>query len=214
MRILAQFISWVFMPLFMPLYALGIALYVPSNQDYIFNVDCLYTLPDQGKWGLLSIFFIFCTALPGISFILLQRWGAIETIEMETRKERGLPILIMFAYCVALYALFIIKLGPGTISKFALALPLSGAIVTGLFYFLNRWRKVSIHAAGVGILTGFIFAYVAQHLQYEFWVLAFVVIVSGLVMSARLYLEKHSLLEMVVGWFTGTLITFAVNYFY
>lgn len=214
MRVLAEVISWVFMPLLMPLYALSLALFVPSNQDYFFNLDCLYTLDPEKKWGLMYMFFVFCVAAPGVSFILLQRKKVITSIEMEERKERSIPIIIMLAYCLALYLLFIIKVGPGSISKFVLALPLSGVCVTAIFFFLNRWKKVSIHAAGTGIATGFILAYILHHVQYELWMFSLTILISGLVMSARLYLEKHTLLEMVLGWLTGTLITFAINYFY
>jgi membrane-associated phospholipid phosphatase len=33
-------------------------------------------------------------------------------------------------------------------------------------------------------------------------------------MTARLYLEKHTMLEVIIGWFTATIITFTVNYLY
>jgi hypothetical protein len=40
------------------------------------------------------------------------------------------------------------------------------------------------------------------------------ILLSGIVMTARSYLQKHTMQELVIGWFTGTLLTFAVNYFY
>ena len=214
MRVVAQITSWVFMPLFMPMYALLAAMFIPSNQDYLFNMDCLYTLGMEKKWGLIYMFFVFSVAAPGISFILLQRRKMIASIEMEERKERSLPILIMLAYCLALYLLFIVKVGPGNISKFVLALPLSGVCVTVVYYFLNRWKKISIHSGAAGIAAGFILAYILHHVEYQLWMLSLFVFISGLVMTARIYLEKHTLFETLLGWFTGSLITFAVNFFY
>ena len=214
MRILSEVISWVFMPLFMPIYALALVMFVPSNQDYFFNIDCLFTLSLSGKFALLYWFFVFSVAMPGISFIILQRTKVIGSLELEERRERSIPIVIMLTYCLALYLLFVFKVGHGYISKFAFSLPLSGVCVTAIFFFLNRWKKVSIHAGAAGILTGFILACILQHIEYQLWMFTLAIVISGLVLTARLYLEKHTLLELVIGWLTGTLITFGVNYFY
>ena len=214
MKSIFQAISWVFLPLLMPIYALLLVMYVPSNQDYIFNQDCMYLLPDEAKNAILYMFLIFCVVAPGISFIMLERRKIIATIEMETTKERSIPIIVMFLYCLMLYVLFIVKSGESVLPKFVYALPLSGAIVTAVYFFLNRWKKISIHGAGAGILFGFILAYVLQHEEYELWMFALTLIISGLIMTARLYLQKHTFFEVVFGWIIGLIITFGVNYFY
>lgn len=214
MTAVARAISWIFLPLFMPLYALLLVMYVPSNQDYIFNYDCLYTLAPAQKWGLIYMFGVFCTIAPGASYIALYRTKIISTIEMDDRRERSIPIAIMLFYCLALYGVFMVKLGPGLVSKFVLDLPLAGAVVTTSFLIINRWTKISIHAGAAGIVTGFILAYILQHAEYQLWMLALALFVSGLIMSARMYLGKHTMTEVLAGWFTGTLITFAINYYY
>lgn len=213
MKITAQIISWVFVPLLMPIYGLVLAMFIPSNQDYFFNVDCLYTLPLSAKWALLYMFTIFGFIAPGVSLLILRRRKIISTIEIDDRRERGIPIIIMLVYCLILYFLFRIKT-EAQLPKFVYALPLSGAFVTSVFFFMNRWRKVSIHAGGAGILVGFILAYFLQHIEYQFWILPAAIIASGLVISARLYLQKHTLVEVLVGWFTAAIITFVVNYYY
>ena len=120
----------------------------------------------------------------------------------------------MLAYCLILYIFLVLKAGNSGVPRFIFSLPLSGVFVTLVFYFLNKWKKVSIHAAGAGILTGFILAYILYQVEYELWVLIFSILISGLVMSARLYLKKHTLFEVVFGWIIATVITFGVNYFY
>ncbi len=213
MKIFAQAVSWIFVPLLMPIYALLLTLFVPANQDYLMNLDCLYMLPVQSKWALIYMFFIFCVAAPGVSFYMLLRRKVIGSIEMETTKERNIPIVIMFLYCTVLFVM--LHVGNAVIlSKFIYALPLSGMLVTLTFVFLNRWKKISIHAASSGILVGFLLAYILLHEEYQLWILSLSIFISGLVISARLYLGKHSFLELIVGWFTGVFITFIVNYFY
>ena len=76
------------------------------------------------------------------------------------------------------------------------------------------WKKVSLHAGGMGIMSGFLIAYAVEMQGISDVDYPLAIIASGLVMSARVYLEKHTLLEVVIGWFTGTFVTFAVNYYY
>lgn len=214
MEVFSKVVSWVFLPLLMPIYALLLVMFVPSNQDFFYNEDCMYTIALPAKKALLYMFGIFCVVAPGISFILLQRRKVIESIEMENRKERNIPIIIMLIYCLVLYFLFLVKANGAIIPKFVFSLPLSGVFVTSAFFFLNKWRKVSIHAGGAGILTGFILAYILLHVEYELWMLTLSIFISGLIMTARLYLKKHTMTELVVGWFTASFLTFVVNYFY
>jgi membrane-associated phospholipid phosphatase len=214
MKLISQVISWVCLPLFMPMYALLFVMYVPSNQDFLFNEDNMYLLPHDAKMALLYMFGVFCVIAPGASFIILRRRNIISDIEMDNRKERNIPIMIMLVYCLVLFFLFKVKASNTMIPKFVFSLPLSGVFVTAVFYIANYWKKISIHAAGGGILVGFILAYILIQSEYQLWILAFAFLISGVIMTARLYLEKHTMLEVIIGWFTATIITFTVNYLY
>ena len=214
MQNIAQVISWVFNPLLMPVYALLLVMYIPS--DHItYNPYCMYYLPPENKMSIIYIFLLFGFAAPGLSFYLLQRRNIIQSIEMDSSKERMIPIAIMFAYCLMLYILLLyLSRGSHLLPKYLYALPLSGTIITFVFFFLNKWKKISIHSAASGILVGFIFAYILGHYEYNTAMLVIAILVSGFVMSARLLLEKHTLSETVIGWGIGLTITFLTNYFY
>lgn len=205
------------MPLFMPMYALLLVMFVPAIEEQFLGLechDCVYLLDIQIKKALLYMFAIFCVIAPGISFLLLKRSGVINSLEMETRVERTVPIIIMFIYCLGLYFMLLYTANAANLPKFIYALPLSGAVVTGFFIVLNQWKKISIHAAAAGILTGFILAYISVNMKFGIGMLIASILLSGIVMTARSYLQKHTMQELVIGWFTGTLLTFAVNYFY
>ena len=216
MKLASQVISWIFMPLLMPIYALLLVMFVPSNIDFIQNDQCMYAMDMQFKKAFLYMFIIFCVLAPGISFLLLKRSGIIGSIEMEERKERFVPIAVMFVYCLVLffYLTYLIHSNRLLVPKFLLTLPLSGAAITASFLLLNRWRKISIHAASSGIIVGFVLAYILQQNEYHLWVFTITLLISGMVMSARLYLQKHTLSEVLIGWFFGTFITFAINFWY
>lgn len=204
------------MPLLMPIYALLLVMFVPSNIDFIQNNQCMYAMDIQFKKAFLYMFLIFSVAAPGISFLLLKRSGLIGSLEMDERRERFIPILVMAIYCLVLffYISYLIEINRLIVPTFLIALPLSGAVVTTVFLIVNRWKKISIHAAAVGILTGFVLAYILHQIEYQLWVFILSILISGTVMSARLFLQKHSFSEVLIGWCIGSFVTFAINYWY
>jgi membrane-associated phospholipid phosphatase len=214
MKIFSDIVSWVFLPLFMPVYGLLLAMYIPSNEDYILNEDSLYFLTDTAKKAILYMFFIFSVLAPGLSFLLLHKKKIISTIDMENQRERNIPMILMLSYCLVLYFLFIIKAQDNILPKYVYALPLSGVFVTLTYTFINRWIKISLHAGGAGILTGFLLAYAFAQVEFETWVLIAAILASGLTLTARLYLKKHTQLEVYTGWSLAVLLTFLVNTLY
>jgi membrane-associated phospholipid phosphatase len=214
MELLSKIISWVFLPLLTPIYALLLLMFLPSDHDFFFNFDNLYVLPLQAKLALLYMFVIFGFAAPGVSLVILHRRKIISNIEIDNRAERSIPIIIQLIYCLMLYFLFVMKDQSGQLPKYIYALPLSGVFVTASFFLLNRWKKISIHAAGMGIMFGVILAYSLHTTTFTFWIIPVTALISGAVMSARVYLHKHTLLEVVVGWLVGFVITFGIVYFY
>ena len=111
---------------------------------------------------------------------------------MDEKNERYLPIFIMGLYCAALFYLLYIKTEGSILPKLIYLLPLSGAIISFFSLFLNRFIKVSLHATGAGILVGFIIAYFSFQEYFNFYILPLCIFLSGLVLSSRYFLEKHT----------------------
>jgi membrane-associated phospholipid phosphatase len=211
--ILSHFFSWIFLPLLMPTYGLLLTLYIPSQQIQL-DKDALYLLNPELKKQLLYLFFTFSALAPGISFFALHKRQIITTIDMENQKERNIPLLIMFAYCLVLYFMFVFKAPNNVLPKYFYALPLSGALVTGSFMLINRWIKISMHAGGAGILVGYLLAFAKQQTQFEFWIIITAILASGVTIASRLYLNKHRPIEVYTGWILATFITYLCIHFY
>jgi membrane-associated phospholipid phosphatase len=211
--IFAHFFSWVFLPLLMPVYGLYLTLFLESQQKVLRELG-MYELPVDLKWQLFYIFTIFSALLPGISFVALHKKNIITTIDMENQRERNIPLLVMFAHCLVLFAIFLYKAPDNVLPKYFYALPLSGGIVTACFMYINRWIKISMHAGGTGILVGYLIAFILEHNLFPFWLLIAAVAASGLTISSRLYLNKHRPIEVYTGWSLALLITFLCNFFY
>lgn len=212
MKYFAHLFSWVFLPLFMPTYGILISLFVPAFSTNS-RMTGLFFAPIESKWALFTIFFLFSVVAPGISFILLHRFKVISTIDIERQRERSLPLIIMLVYSLVLFFLLLYKTGSASLPRYYYALPLSGVAVTSVFLLINRWIKISLHAAGAGILVGFLAIYTAAQDQFSLWWFLGAVVASGLTLSARLYLQKHTPLEVYTGFALAVLFTSSIHYY-
>ena len=212
MKFLAHFFSWVFLPLLMPSYGILISLFVPAYSTNI-EMTSLYFAPIESKWALFTIFFLFSVVAPGVSFILLHRFKVISTIDIERQGERSLPLVIMLVYSLVLFFLLVYKAGAGTLPRYFYALPLSGVAVTSIFLLINRWIKISLHGAGAGILLGFLIIFTRAQDAFSIWWVLSALLAAGLTMAARLYLRKHTSLEVYTGFIFALLITAGIHQF-
>ena len=85
MRVLAHTISWLFLPLLMPIYAITTAMYIPSVETSFFQQDTLYWLNPNFKLVVLAWFAIFSFLAPGLSLLILRYSKSISNIEIDNR---------------------------------------------------------------------------------------------------------------------------------
>jgi len=134
----------------------------------------------------------------------------VTSVMMEKRTERIIPSIMVVLFGVLLLAILLLKV-PATIpgARFIFGLSFGSLLAVIVCTILTfRW-KVSLHAAGMGILTGFLYMYYSQMLIFPMWILVLSFLASGIVMAARMYLKLHSLTQLIVGFavgFTGLVI--------
>ena len=213
MQLSAKIISWLFLPFLTPLYGLLITLYLPVEELTV-EAKSMYLLSPQIKRVIFGIFFIFVALAPSISFYTLYRKKLISSIELDEKSERNAPLFIMFAYSVVLFTLFWYKDPEHLLPSYVNSLALTGAVVAFVFVWVNNWTKISLHAAGAGILVGYLIAFSANHVQTPVGPVLISVLLSGIIMSSRFVLKKHTLLQLNLGWFLSAGISFFLNYFY
>lgn len=209
----AKIISWLFLPFITPLYGLWITLYLPA-EEFSVETKSLYLLPSQIKKVVIGIFFIFAVLAPAISYYTLFRRKLISSIEMDDKEERNAPLFIMFAYCMVMFTLFWYKDPQHLLPSYVNSLPLTGALVALSFALINNWTKISLHAGGAGILVGYLVAFQANHVQSSVEPVIISVLLSGLIMSSRYILNKHTLMQLNIGWAVAAVFSFLLNYFY
>jgi hypothetical protein len=203
-RSLAQAISLLSHPLLLPSLLFTCLLYaIPS---------LLPQLAEKVRWLLLQSVFIFTFAIPTLLLLLLQRIGLLHSLRMENREERPLPfVLIALLYVLVAYGAYFITERNALDKQIAivmLSIALSLAVLTAITFF---W-KISAHAFGAGGMVGLLGGLAQQHEAKGALLLAVIgaVLLSGLILSARLALKAHTWQELWAGWLLGCLLNLAV----
>ena len=78
---------------------------------------------------------------------------------------------------------------------------------------VNRWWKISAHAAALGGIVALLFRIVASHyalFNMNVW-LSGAIIVTGMVMTARVYLGRHTLWQVLAGCANGFLCVYLLS---
>ena len=165
--------------------------------------------PTAANYILLALF-ITTFVLPIISIVAL-RFSAFNVtnnfavLSMPTRQERVLPFFFTsLFYLITTYmfmAKFKVNLVLVVILAAATALILAVSITT-LFV------KISAHAASGGAMVGFLIGLSIRYPQsYLFIPLLVAVVLVGGVMSARLYLDLHSVRGVWLGAALGVTVS-------
>ena len=189
----AKIISVVFHPIFAPLYGLVLIFTVPTIYSYL-------SLPVKGT--LFLIVLMNNIVLPLILLGFLKAKNCILSWEMESRSERVLPLF----FATILYAItsyIIIKYpAPIFIKTYFIGILFVASSIT----VINNWWKISVHAAASGALTALALILSFRMYHVITWPLMAVIILAGLMLSARLRLNSHSPAQAWLGFLLGFIV--------
>lgn len=179
--------------------------YTPCLPKSFLVVDSFYYAHPQVKTMLILLFALFTWAAPLLTVFLLKKSGDIESLEMESRDERNVPIGFMIFFYMIFFALIYFYLPSEFVPKSVSAFLLGGFLGLVGVRYLNNTMKVSLHATGMGMLVGAVYGHYLNMSSFPIWVIPTLFLVSGIVVSSRVYLEKHSLQETLFGFGIGFL---------
>lgn len=191
-KYIAHLLSYVLHPLFIPTYF------------FLFLMQALpFEFVGISEWQLkMRLFSVaWLTAFfPAFAVFLLWRLKLSDSIFLRTQKERIIPYVItMFFYWWMYYLSRNFTDQPIALKFFYLGIFVASAI--GLT--VNNFMKVSLHAMGIaGLTTAVILVSVFYPVNNTVWVLL-AVLLTALVISARLVVSDHTKKELIVGLFIG-----------
>lgn len=208
MKYFFQAVSYILHPLFMPMLGLYILFESPTLPNSLLTLDALYFFPDQAKNILYIVLGILTFLAPGLSLLIMYWNRMISTLDLEDRQERFYPFILIIFYFVLTFVYLKLRL-PDFLQHPALMSYIFGIImVFVLAFFINFKVKMSMHTAGIFGLCGAILAYNETQIESNLSFLFYLICLGGLVGSARVYLKKHTLQEVLVGMFVGFSVLF------
>ena len=189
MKKLLPFFSYLFHPIFIPI--LGTIFYIYFNQNYY----------SREQYFLLLFQVIIITFfLPLSFFYLLRTFGKVDTIMLSETSQRKIPLLVQIILTVVLIEKSVTIIRFPELYFFFLAGIFSTTIALILVFFKI---KASIHLIALGALTFFGLG-LCLHQQVNGIVLVFLLFfITGIVASSRLYMQAHTLKELVFGYLIG-----------
>ena len=196
---LAKFVSIIFHPVLVP--ALGFLLLFTSG-----FYDSMLTT-DAKRFILLVIFFSTAT-LPMLAVAILALNSKFDIL-MPNNRDRIIPLLFTSVFY---YIGFILLSKIHFIPMFKLYMIASVLLIVALLLISFKWN-ISIHMAAIGAVTATFFALSFRGGVNPVNAIVIVVIVSGLVGTARMVLNKNNLLQVAAGYILGFIILYPVIYF-
>ena len=191
MNKLAQFISIILHPILLPTWMF-----------LIFIVSGICKLSFIRAEICLAVVFGTSFILPMLFLLVLKKFNVIESLTMEKREERFIPI---FAVVIFLFATSRFFNGIPTLALYNFYL-ICNLILCVIVFWINFWWKISMHEIGWGAFTAtlFILTTISSKIFLPYFITS--IILSGIVGSARLYLKSHSDSQIYAGFAVGFII--------
>jgi len=191
-RLGARFLSYLFHPLFVPVYIVAFLVY---------EARLMPELAGNRRIIVVLQYFVNYTFLPLAAILIMRKLGFVQSIHLRTQKDRILPYIVCeIFYFWAWY----ISRNLGYPKEFVL-LSLTIFLSCSLGLIFNIYLKISMHAISVGVLAGFLFICgMSTNVNYAMYT-SIGLLVAGLTCTARLIDSDHSTREVYSGLIAGVL---------
>lgn len=191
-------VSIILHPLLMPVFGILILFYSGTYLSFI---------PEAAKRMITLIVAggMFIIPLSLLPFFMYRKM--ISSVELTKRNERFVPLLVT----AILYYFTFILLKNLRVSHLILSMLLSALITIVILMIIGRKFNISLHAAGVAGLSGFLLSLSVRYGLSSPVVLYGSFILTGLVGSVRLKQGAHRPPEIYTGYLVGFVCSFVIG---
>ncbi len=187
----------------MPTFLFGILLFQAPG---VLGVD---TFGPRLRLSLLFLIAVGTFGVPALLIYYLYRVGSLPSLQMENRADRRVPYLLtslVYGFLTFLFGFrmqLISEMAPG------IAIILGSITVSILLVgLISLYWKISAHSVGIGGSIGALAGILLKFSQTELliYLIGFVAL-TGLLASARLHLNAHTLTQIVAGLLLGLVVS-------
>jgi membrane-associated phospholipid phosphatase len=200
-KIFSQVVSLIFHPLLVPGYAVSVLLHLPTHHFMV--------LPERYKFLIILLVFLSTFAMPALIFVILKKFNVLKSLEMHESRERVIPLAVVAVFFYATYTIIKQDDHNSILSLFMLG----ATMLVLLCLIVNYFTKISIHATSwggfAGALAGFSLSFGVVVTPWFF----VVILLAGLVGTARLILWAHTASQVYLGFGLGFITQMLLFYF-
>jgi membrane-associated phospholipid phosphatase len=162
------------------------------------------------QWLLVIRIFFTTFLIPLLSMLLMFKFRTVSSLMLDDKNERFMPFLTTtLVYMLATYLFMRQMQGYYTMIVVLSSITFSIALVTMITVF---W-KISAHSVGICGVIGFLFGFYQKYADpLLFYPILVVILLAGMLMSARLYLNAHTPAQVFTGGILGLIISFITVY--
>ncbi|MEO7924808.1 MAG: hypothetical protein ABIR30_14085 [Chitinophagaceae bacterium] len=191
-RIAAKIISYIFHPVFIPVYMTWFLLYV---HPWLFA-----GFSERDKLLVLIQAFVMFTFFPVVTVLLLKALKFIQSFHLAAQKDRIIPLV---ACGVWYFWIWYVWRNLPDYPQPAIQLALAIWIASALGLMANIIMKVSLHTISMGVMLTFIvWQGLSQELNFGVYI-SLTVLIAGLVSTARFIVSDHTQQEIYGGLLVG-----------
>jgi hypothetical protein len=199
-KFFAHLFSYVFHPLFIPVYVTWFIAFVHPAYFSGFN-------PQQKTWIIIRIAYTM-VFFPFITVLLLKGLGFSKSIFLKTQQERIIPYIACGIFFFWAYLVF---RNQPEIPKILTAFTFGVFLSSSAALLANIRMKISMHAIGMGGLLGIFLVIMFQNTMLMTWPIALALLITGLVCTSRMIVSDHTSKEIYAGLFLGLACQFVAS---
>lgn len=192
----ARVISAIFTPFSIPFLALLI----------LFLFSYLRIMPIQYKLIVLGVVYCFTILMPTLTIFLFRKINGFSPEDLGERKRRFMPFLLT----ITSYIFCLVMMHRLNIPWYMTGIILAALIMMVICIIVNLKWKLSEHMAGVGAIVGGLVSFSALFGYNPIWWLCLFILIAGVLGTARIILQHHTLGEVLVGFAVGLVCSLLV----
>lgn len=173
---------------------------------FIFEFAPILVQNIQEKWMLLLLIFAGSYLVPIFLILTMYNMGVVKDIKLDNRNERRWPMIAStFIYIGFTYIL--LGKTPINVVKIMAGITFALALVT----VITRFWKISAHSLGASGSTAFLLLVMIRFgISELLFPVLFMIVLSGFLISARLYLKAHTVPQIIGGVGLGIIVSLGV----
>ena len=192
----ARVISAIFTPFSIPFLAFLI----------LFLFSYLRIMPIQYKLIVLGVVYCFTILMPTLTIFLFRKINGFSPEDLGERKRRFMPFLLT----ITSYVFCLVMMHRLNIPWYMTGIILAALIMMVFCIVVNLKWKLSEHMAGVGAIVGGLVSFSALFGYNPVWWLCLFILIAGVLGTARIILQHHTLGEVLVGFAVGLICSLLV----